>query len=110
MTQPYLTIAEIAAFIAAAALVARLAHSLIHRALSRLEIVGPEDRAAVQARAARLIRALTMLAYGVAAIAGVSLALARLGWRTRAGTPAPSAPGSRRTASTCSSSRSARWW
>src|SRR2546430_1810167 len=42
-------------------------------------MVGAENRAAVHARARQLIRALTLLAYGVAALASVSLALSRFG-------------------------------
>jgi small conductance mechanosensitive channel len=52
---------------------------VIHRLLDALEIVGSENRAAVHARAKQLIRALTLLAYGVAALASVSLALERFG-------------------------------
>jgi small-conductance mechanosensitive channel len=66
------------AFVAAAVLV-RVAHRVIHRLLDALEIVGSENRAAVHARAKQLIRALTLLAYGVAALASVSLALERFG-------------------------------
>jgi small-conductance mechanosensitive channel len=66
------------AFLLAAALV-RLAHVVINRLLSTLDVVGAENRAAVQARARELKRALTLLAYGVAAAASVSLALERIG-------------------------------
>jgi moderate conductance mechanosensitive channel len=66
------------AFVAASALV-RLAHVVINRLLDALDIVGAEDRAAVQARARQLKGALTLLAYGVAAVASVSFALERLG-------------------------------
>src|SRR5207247_7694117 len=70
--------AVVAAFIVAG-LVVRIAHALVHRVLDALEIVGTENRAAVHARAKQLIRALTVLAFGLAAIASVSLALSRLG-------------------------------
>jgi len=63
----------------AAAVVVRIAHAIIHRLLGSLEIVGAENREAVHARAKQLIRALTVLAYGVAAIASVSLAFERFG-------------------------------
>ena len=84
---PTLT-AVVAAFIVAA-LVVRIAHAIVHRVLDALEIVGTENRAAVHARAKQLIRALTVLAFGLAAIASVSLALSRLGigesqWNLRA--------------------------
>jgi small conductance mechanosensitive channel len=62
-----------------AAIVVRIAHAIIHRLLGGLDIVGVENREVVHARAKQLIRALTLLAYGVAAIASVSLALARFG-------------------------------
>jgi small conductance mechanosensitive channel len=70
--------AVVVAFVVAA-VVARIAHSVIHRLLDALDIVGPENRAAVHARGQQLIRALTMLAYGVAALASISLALERFG-------------------------------
>jgi small conductance mechanosensitive channel len=62
-----------------AAIVVRIAHAIIHRLLGGLDIVGVENREVVHARAKQLIRALTLLAYGVAAIASVALALARFG-------------------------------
>jgi moderate conductance mechanosensitive channel len=79
MPQPYATVVVIAAFIVAAAIAARIAHALIHRLLDRLDIVSPEDRATLHARAEQLVRALTLLAYGIAAAASVSLAMARFG-------------------------------
>jgi small conductance mechanosensitive channel len=62
-----------------AAVAARAAHAVIHRILDALDIVGAENREAVHARGRQLIRALTMLAYGVAALASISLALERFG-------------------------------
>jgi small-conductance mechanosensitive channel len=62
-----------------AAVVVRLAHITLRGLLNSLEIVGAENRAAVDARARQLSRALTFLAYGAAAIASISLALERLG-------------------------------
>jgi moderate conductance mechanosensitive channel len=75
----YVTIAGVLLVFAAAALAARLAHAFVHRALDALDIVGAENRAAVQARGRQLISALTMLAYGVAALAAVIVALDRFG-------------------------------
>jgi small-conductance mechanosensitive channel len=75
----YTTIAAILIAFAIAAIVVRLAHAVVHRLLSALDIANPEDRAAVQARGKQLIRALTVMAYGVAALASVSLALTRFG-------------------------------
>jgi len=59
--------------------VVRAAHAIVQRMLNALDIVGPENREALQARARQLIRALTVLAYGVAALASVPLALERFG-------------------------------
>ena len=75
----YTTIAAVVLAFVAAAVAVRIAHALIHRLLDTLDIVGSENRAAVHARARQLIRALTLLAYGVAALASVSLALSRFG-------------------------------
>jgi moderate conductance mechanosensitive channel len=76
---PYTPIAVVVAIFVAAAIAVRIAHSVIHRALDRLDIVSPENRAALHARGQQLIRALTLIAYGVAALATVSLALERFG-------------------------------
>lgn len=75
----YATIAAVVVGFIAAALVVRVAHTLIHRSLGALDIVSQENQAAVHARAKQLIRALTVLAYGVAGIASVSFALSRFG-------------------------------
>lgn len=68
----------VAVFVATAILV-RVADAVIHRALESLEIVGTDNREALHQRASQLIRGLTLLAYGAAAIASVSLALSRFG-------------------------------
>jgi moderate conductance mechanosensitive channel len=69
---------------ALAAVLVRLADVVIHRLLGRLDVVSAENQKAIRDRARRLIRALTMMAYGVAAVASVSFALTRLrvapGW------------------------------
>lgn len=75
----YTVIAAILLAFVAAAILVRVAHRIIHRLLDALDIVGAENRAAVHARAKQLNRALTLLAYGVAALASVSLALERFG-------------------------------
>ncbi len=62
-----------------ATVVVRVAHAVLRRALDALEIVSPENRVAVHARGQQLIRALTLLAYGVAALASISVALERVG-------------------------------
>ena len=70
--------AVLLAFVIAAAAVA-MAHAVVGRLVTRLDIAGWENRAAVQLRARQLIRALTVLAYGIAALASISLALERFG-------------------------------
>lgn len=75
----YPTVGAVVLAFVLAAIVVRAAHAAIDRLLGGLEIVGAENRAAVHARAKQLARALTLLAYGVAALASVSLALARFG-------------------------------
>ena len=75
----YSTVAAVVFVFVAAAVIVRVLHAIIHRALDALDIVGAENRAAVHARARQLTRALTVLAYGVAALAVISLALNRLG-------------------------------
>jgi moderate conductance mechanosensitive channel len=79
---PSIPIAPVAAIViafVAAAIVVRIARSIIHRLLSRLEIVGADNREAVHARAKQLQGALTFLAYGIAAVASLSVALERFG-------------------------------
>ncbi len=62
-----------------AALVVRVVRLTVHRMLGALHIVSAENRAAVHERARQLIRALTLLAYGVAVLAAISLTLNRFG-------------------------------
>jgi moderate conductance mechanosensitive channel len=75
----YVTAAAVVVAFVLAAVVVRVAHAIVHRLLDWLDIVGVEQRAAMHARARQLIRALTILAYGIAALASVSLALSRFG-------------------------------
>ncbi len=77
-TQYATAVAVVMAFLLASVLV-RLAHAVIHRVLDRLDIVSVENRAAVHALGQQLNHALTLLAYAVAALVSVSLALARFG-------------------------------
>jgi moderate conductance mechanosensitive channel len=76
----YPTLAAVVAAFLIAGLVVRIAHAIVHRLLDALEIVGTENRAAVHARAKQLVRALTVLLFGLAAVASVSLALSRFGF------------------------------
>ena len=62
-----------------AALLLRVARIVVQRALDALDIGGKENHEAVRRRARQLTNALTLLAYGVAALAGISLALERFG-------------------------------
>jgi small-conductance mechanosensitive channel len=75
----YVTIVGGLLAFAVAAILVRLAHAFVHRALNALDIVGAENRAAVHARARQLVAALTVLAYGLAALAAVIVALNRFG-------------------------------
>src|SRR3989441_8407726 len=75
----YALIAAVVLAFIAAALVVRIAHAIIGRLLNALDIVSSENRAVVHARAKQLTRALTLLAYGVAVVASLSLALSRFG-------------------------------
>jgi moderate conductance mechanosensitive channel len=75
----YATVGAVLAAFLFAAIVGRVARAVIDRGLKALETTSPEHRAAVRARARQLTRALTVLAYGVAALASISLALERFG-------------------------------
>ncbi len=75
----YATAAAVVFAFMLAAVIVRIAHAVVHRVLDTLDIIGTEQRAAMHARARQLIRALTFLAYGVAALASLSLALSRFG-------------------------------
>jgi small-conductance mechanosensitive channel len=85
---PYATVGAILLVFIAAAVLVRLARWIVHRVLGALEIVGTENREAVHARAKQLLHALTLLAYGFASLAAISLALewfgvAELQWNPR---------------------------
>ena len=75
----YATVVAILIAFLIAALAVRILSAIIHRLLGRLDVVDAANRAAVQARAKQLVRALTFLAYGIAVLASVSLALSRFG-------------------------------
>src|SRR5919198_216202 len=72
------TLAAIVIAFIVAGVVVRIAHFLIHRLLGALDIVGKENRAAVYARAKQLIRALSILAFGLAAIASGAFVTVRV--------------------------------
>jgi small-conductance mechanosensitive channel len=75
----YTTIGAVVLIFVLAAVVVGVVRWIIHRLLAGLEIVSAANRAAVQTRATQLGRALTLLAYGIAALASLSLALSRVG-------------------------------
>jgi small conductance mechanosensitive channel len=75
----YATAVAILVAFALAAVAARILSTIIHRLLGRMQMVDAANRDAVHARARQLVRALTLLAYGIAALASVSLALNRFG-------------------------------
>jgi small conductance mechanosensitive channel len=79
MRSGYVAAAAVVLVFILASVAVRVAHALVHRLLGTLEIVGAANREAVHARARQLIRALTLLVYAVAAVAGISVALSRLG-------------------------------
>lgn len=76
---PYTTVVAVVAAFIAAAIAVRLIHALVQRLLDRITLVGPANRAVLQERARHLKRAVTLLAYTLAAVTSLSLALARLG-------------------------------
>ena len=75
----YTTVGAVVLMFALAAVMVAVARSIVHRLLAGLDIVSADNRAAVQTRANRLGRSLTLLAYGIAALASISLALSRAG-------------------------------
>jgi small conductance mechanosensitive channel len=75
----YTTVAAVVLSFVLAAIAVRVAHAIVRRLLDALDIVGADNRAVVHARARQLERALTILAFGVVAIATLSLALSRFG-------------------------------
>jgi moderate conductance mechanosensitive channel len=80
MRSPHYTTAGIILLaFALAALLVWLADVVIHRLLGRLDVVSAENQVAIRERARRLVRALTIMAYGVAAAASISFALSRFG-------------------------------
>ena len=75
MPEYVLTLLAIVAAFAAAALVVAVAHAIVHRALDTMEVASPESRKALQDRAVGLMRALRLLAFGVALLGMVVLYL-----------------------------------
>ena len=75
----YATLGAIVLVFVLAAIAVGVLQRVVRRSLDALDVVGSENRAAVQARARQLVGALKILAYGVAALASVSLALSRFG-------------------------------
>jgi small conductance mechanosensitive channel len=64
---------------ALAAFAVRVLRSVLRRTIDAVDTMTPENRAAVHARAGRLVNAFSVLAYGIAAVVSVSLAVSRFG-------------------------------
>ncbi len=75
----YTTVGAVVLVFILAAVLVRMARAAVGRLLGALDIASSENDAAVQARARQLIGALTLLAYGVAALATIPIALSRFG-------------------------------
>ena len=79
MLDPRVAVAALVILIfAVAAFIVRLLRSGLRRSIDALDTISAENRAAVHRRAARLVNALAVLAYGIAAAISMSLALTRL--------------------------------
>jgi len=75
----YPTVGAVVLAFLIAAVTVRVARAVVYRLLGRLDMVSRENHEAVHARARQLTNALTLLAYGIAALASLSLALSRFG-------------------------------
>ena len=76
----YPTLAAAVLAFVLAAVVVRVARGLVHRLVGDLDRVAAEHRDGLRTRAKQLTQALTVLAYGTAALATVSLGLSRFGF------------------------------
>lgn len=79
MPLQYVTIGAIVLAFVVAAFAVHLAHGAVQRALDRMEGGGAGNRVALRERARKLVRTVMLLAYGIAALASISLALSWLG-------------------------------
>ena len=79
MPLQYVTIGAIVLAFVVAAFAVHLAHGAVHRVLDRMEGGSIGNRAALHERAKKLVRTVMLLAYGIAALASISLALSWLG-------------------------------
>jgi AGZA family xanthine/uracil permease-like MFS transporter len=79
MPVQYITVGAIVLAFVLAAFAVRFAHGAVQRALDRTEGNSAENRAALHQRAKKLIRTVMLLAFGVAALASISLVLSWLG-------------------------------
>lgn len=87
MPEYVLTLLAIVAAFAAAALVVAVANAVVHRVVGAMDAVSPESRQALHDRAAGLVRALRLLAFGVAGAGSISFGLARFGITDQAWDP-----------------------
>jgi small conductance mechanosensitive channel len=86
MTPAVLALAATVAFLLAGAVVL-LGRRFVNRSLAALGLMSPDSRAAVQARARQVVWALAVVAFGVAAVTTLSLALSKAGFEVPEWTP-----------------------
>src|SRR5690242_17130506 len=77
------TLLAIAVAFAAAAVTVQIANAVVSRLIASMQTVSAENREALRDRARKLLRALHVFAYGIAALASLSLALTRFGINER---------------------------
>lgn len=87
MPEYALTLLAILAAFGIAAIVVAAGHALVRRALDTMDVATPENRKALHDRATRLVGAIRLLAFGVAAIGSVSFGLERFGFTERSWDP-----------------------
>jgi small conductance mechanosensitive channel len=88
MNRDVVVVVSIAAAFLLAAIIVSIGRRILQRSVSRLNIVSEANRQAVHARARQVMSAVKFVAFGVAALASVAVALTRLGvqipdWRPR---------------------------
>jgi len=84
MLDPRVAVAAVVVLIfALAAFAVRALRSVLRRTIDTLDALNDENRAAMHARADKLVNAFAVLAYGIAAVLSVSVAVARLSMGAR---------------------------
>jgi len=79
MPEYVLTLLAIVGAFGAAAIVVAVGQAIVHRLLATMDVGTPESRQALHERAKRLLGAVRLLAFGVAAVGSVSFGLERFG-------------------------------